>query len=200
MTKQKPNNILKIVCLLLFALLLTNCSAERPMQPNEYYGLLLKTKELIIFCSFLINSKENPVKVRIFPSIYYAYYTLARTVHVSKTNLFEKIKHDVVWSQNKVEVRKVYGEQLKHIRTHYDYSPLASSDSNIVIKDNMKIIAENHKTFCILIDDVKHRAIKFYKHEPDNTMLVKCETLIDEIEVEHKKMLDDLNRHLLDEV
>ena len=125
---------------------------------------------------------DHPYWGQIFSRLYYAYFTLARIVHIGKTGQYEQEKHTVIWQQNKKEVRKNFGDTLKHLRTYYDYDYSSNSESREELTKNISFILNNQKAFNQLINDTKEQVDKFYKHEKDKEDWInKCNKEIDTI-------------------
>lgn len=158
--------LLNIFLLLFIVISFTGCQAYEPISPHGYYSFLIKAKEFLAFCVYIANT-DNPYWGQIFSRLYYAYFTLARIVHIGKTGQYEQEKHTVIWQQNKKEVRKKYGETLKHLRTYYDYDYASNTESIEELSKNLSFILDNRKAFDQLINDTNEQIEKFYKHERD---------------------------------
>ena len=173
--------LLNLFLLLLIVISFTGCSAYEPISPQGYYSFLIKAKEFLTFCVYVANM-DHPYWGQIFSRLYYAYFTLARIVHIGKTGQYEQEKHTVIWQQNKKEVRKNFGDTLKHLRTYYDYDYSSNSESREELTKNISFILNNQKAFNQLINDTKEQVDKFYKHEKDKEDWInKCNKEIDTI-------------------
>ena len=173
--------LLNIFLLLLVVISFSGCQAYEPISPHGYYSFLIKAKEFLTFCVYVANM-DHPYWGQIFSRLYYAYFTLARIVHIGKTGLYEQEKHTVIWQQNKKEVRKNFGETLKHLRTYYDYDYSSNAQSREELAKNVSFILNNQKAFNQLINDTKEQVNKFYKHKKDKEDWInKCNKEIDTI-------------------
>ena len=173
--------LFNLFLLLLIVISFTGCSAYEPISPHGYYSFLIKAKEFLTFCVYIANM-DHPYWGQIFSRLYYAYFTLARIVHIGKTGQYEQEKHTVIWQQNKKEVRKNFGDTLKHLRTYYDYDYSSNSESREELTKNISFILNNQKAFNQLINDTKEQVDKFYKHEKDKEDWInKCNKEIDTI-------------------
>lgn len=173
--------LLNLFLLLLIVISFTGCSAYEPISPQGYYSFLIKAKEFLTFCVYVANM-DHPYWGQIFSRLYYAYFTLARIVHIGKTGQYEQEKHTVIWQQNKKEVRKNFGETLKHLRTYYDYDYSSNAESREELAQNVSFILNNQKAFNQLINDTKEQVDKFYKHKKDKEDWInKCNKEIDTI-------------------
>ena len=173
--------LFNLFLLLLIVISFTGCSAYEPISPHGYYSFLIKAKEFLTFCVYIANM-DHPYWGQIFSRLYYAYFTLARIVHIGKTGQYEQEKHTVIWQQNKKEVRKNFGDTLKHLRTYYDYDYSSNSESREELTKNISFILNNQKAFNQLINDTKEQVDKFYKHEKDKENWInKCNKEIDTI-------------------
>ena len=173
--------LFNLFLLLLIVISFTGCSAYEPISPHGYYSFLIKAKEFLTFCVYIANM-DHPYWGQIFSRLYYAYFTLARIVHIGKTGQYEQEKHTVIWQQNKKEVRKNFGETLKHLRTYYDYDYSSNAESREELAQNVSFILNNQKAFNQLINDTKEQVGKFYKHKKDKEDWInKCNKEIDTI-------------------
>ena len=136
---------------------------------------MLKSRDFLVFCVFLAN-QENPYWGQLISRLYYSYFAIARLVHIGKTNNFEKVKHDIVWQQSKVKVRKSYGEEVKKMRVCYDYQPENLEEK---IREDLRFILEKKECYVELIDDAKQQTMKFYKHKDDSRdWIEKCDQFV----------------------
>ncbi len=184
------SQLLRITSLLFIVLFFTGCNAPlRPVSPMDYHNFFVKSGEFLAFCSYLI-SQENPQLKQVISRLYYSYFLIARTVHIGKTNKYEKIKHDVVWGQNKVDVRKKYGEDLKKLRTYYDYEPVSVDESLEDTKVNLRFVCDNELVYRALIEDAQSQLPKFYKHESNPQQWVyKTSEVIENLEKDHQAFI-----------
>ena len=185
---------LKYISLLVILFLLSSCAAEtiRPISSGEYYGLLLKSKEFLTFCIF-IASQENPYWGQVISRLYYSYFAIGRMIHIGKTNKFEKVKHDIVWSQSKADVEKAYGKNLKQLRVYYDYHPEDKTLQKKKTDEDLKFIIDNTQLFNKLVEDARTQTAKFYKHETENWIEIS-NLLFDEIEKEHNTLMEEIRK------
>ncbi len=176
--------------------LLTGCVVERPVSPIEFYQLIQKSKDFLLFCLFL-STQENPYFSQIISRLYYSYFHLARIVHIGKTDLFEKEKHSIAWQQNKKGVRKSFGSDLKRLRIRYDYDIDSVNEDHDVTKANIEKVIEDSKNLQELIIDAKKQTDKFYRHENDaNKWINDCNILFDDIERIHNDLINALGNSL----
>jgi uncharacterized protein (UPF0332 family) len=193
MTHNYISRLLRVTSLLLTILFFTGCAAPtRPITPIEYHNFFVKSGEFLAFCSYLI-SQESPQLKQVISRLYYSYFLIARAIHIGKTNLYEQIKHDVVWAQNKVDVRKKYGEDLKRLRTRYDYDPISVDESLEETKSNLRFICDNELVYTTLIEDAKSQLQKVYRHEDNPQQWVnKTNEVIEKLERDHHTFVDKL--------
>lgn len=173
-----------VIIILLF--ILSGCAAEPVVSPREYYNILLLSKDFLAFCIFLINSEPKYHK-QIISRIYYCYFTLARYVHIRKTDTLDRVKHTVIWSQNKVKPRKKYGEFLKKRRVFYDYDFDSMNVTKEELNNDLKFIIENKNAFNELIVDSKKQMIEFYKYK-DPSLIEESNSVFNDIEKMHKEL------------
>lgn len=184
--------LIKFFILSFIVICVTGCSAEvheplRPISALNYYNFFIKSREFLVVCSALI-SQENPQLKQIISRVYYSYFFIARTVHIGKTNKYEKVKHDIIWGINKKEVRKQYGEDLKKLRTYYDYDPSSVNEEIETTNTNLRFISENEEVYKILITDAKCQLHKFYKHEEHpQEWIEKTTKVIESLEKDHEE-------------
>ena len=142
-----------------------------------------------------LSTQENPFWGQIISRLYYSYFHLARIVHIGKTNKFEKEKHDVIWQQISNDVRKYCGNDLKKMRTHYDYSFVSVNEENEITKDNLKKVVEGSIYFEKLIDEAKNQTQKYYRLEGDvNKWISDCDILFNDIKKVHADLINILNK------
>ena len=190
--------LLNLLLLSLIVISFTGCSAYEPISPHGYYSFLIKAKEFLTFCVCVANM-DTPYWGQIFSRLYYAYFTLARMIHIVKTKQYEQEKHTVIWQQNKKEVRKKYGETLKHLRTYYDYDYSSNIESKEELTKNLSFILNNRQAFNQLIDDTKEQIKKFYKHEKDKEdWEKKCDKEIESIIQAQNALEEALNYRIND--
>ena len=174
-------SIVKILLILFVIISFSSCAAEESISPHGYYTLLTKSKDFMAFCLYIAN-EQNPYWGQVISRLYYSYFTLARLVHIAKTCLYEQEKHTVIWQQNKKEVRKQFGIELKHLRTYYDYDYHSSIESKDTLRNNLMFILNNRKAFNDLIKDVKEQIPKYYKHEKNKDEWInKCNKELESI-------------------
>ena len=185
---------LKYISLLVILFLLPSCTAEtiRPISSGEYYGFLLKSKEFLTFCIF-IASQENPYWGQVISRLYYSYFAIGRIIHIGKTNKFENVKHDIVWSQSKADVEKAYGKNLKQLRAYYDYLPEDKTNQKKKTNEDLMFILDNTQLYNKLIEDARKQMAKFYKHETED-WIEKSNLLLDEIEKEHDMLMEEIRK------
>ena len=201
--KTKIDIILKIrlfqiLVLFIIFIQLTGCGVAEPHSSSiglyQWYQLIYKSKDFLVFCLFL-STQEPPFWGQIISRLYYSYFHLARIVHIGKANFLEEEKHDVIWQQNKKNVRKCYGKSLKKLRTYYDYDADSVGEKSNITKSNIKKIVEDSKHLKELIDDAKKQTIKFYKREENpNKWINDFNIIFEDIEKIHADLMNILNK------
>lgn len=178
---MKNYKFLFVVSLCVF---MSACAPQQPLSPVEYSGLLLKTKELFILCTILI---EHGLYSQVIPRLYYGYYHIARLI------VNNKFSHDIsnhtdVWKHTPKDI-KLKGLQLKLLRVKYDYEP------NIVQSEFISDINDIYANKDLLEIEIqefnKDIAQKMTQSDIDNNHI---NDLLQQIETEHSKLMEKVHK------
>ena len=169
--------------ILLFGLLLvlSGCTKE-VIDPNIPLGLLTKSRDFLFFCLSIIDSSK-PLYNQVASRYYYSMFSIAKIISIWKHKHFsnELETHEEVWRVVKKQPKKLFGTDLKKIRTKCDYDYDISDSSSQDIKNALLPIMMDDNAFSSLLDDARDSIQKFYDKLQNNIEEDKCNQLIDEI-------------------
>ena len=182
------HKLLRIIILCFTALLLASCCKEQVVSPREYCDLLLKAKDFLAFCCFVLDSPK-PYYGQIISRLYYVYFTLARLIVLNKTE-YDYYGHEMVWK--KIEDKKieyVYGKELKKKRCKYDYDSIKIDNIKEQLNDIIFIVDNK----CLFDNQIK--MIKNTLHDNPNLTEEsdeKCIMLLEDMGVIHQTLISKL--------
>lgn len=170
----------KILLLLSISLCLSGC-AQVARDPSVPIGLLTKSRELLVFCIFLLDSSKNYYN-QIATRYYYSMFSIAKLISLWKHNKSEYSfeKQDAVWSVQKHFPKKIYGDQLKRLRVECDYMPNFNEDEFEHFHAELISIINDERPFNELISDAKEIVEKYYSDE-DKDLREQCISILEEI-------------------
>lgn len=175
-------------------LLLASSCAGEPLDPSIPYGFLSKSRDYLYFCLSLMDS-SRPLYNQFASRYYYAMFSIAKISSIWKHKHFhgESELHEEVWKVTPHEVRKVYGQELKSIRTKCDYLPDFNDSSSECIMAQLVPIVQNAKAFESLVKDVKEILPKYYARADQSALFNEsnCSEIIDCI----TKLSDEIKQH-----
>ena len=191
--------------LLLFALsLCCGCGqfARTTLDPTIPYGLLIKCRDFLTFCLFLVD-QEKPYYNHIAQRYYYAMLTLASISyqwHKGHGVEYKLIKqHDEVWRLMPHDVKGTYGKDLKGLRTRCDYHyEETAQDVDGYRHDLSTIMGNSPKVFPQLEEKVRTDCAKFFGVKVTDESIKKehLDALMKEISGLH----DDLSAKLINTI
>lgn len=184
-----------IRAIILVGALVLFCGCEKvASDPQIPYGLLIKCRDFLAFCIFLAN-QEKPYYNHIAQRYYYAMLAIASiSFQWNKGHgwQYKVVKHDEVWKLMPHDVKKLYGEDLKGLRTRCDYHYEDDArDMDGFKNDLFSIASEEEKVFPQLNSKVRADYAKFFGGD-DSIKVSDCDALMEEIEVLHEKVRDML--------
>lgn len=176
-----------ILCFIL--LFFTSCYKEQPVSPREYCDLLLKVKDFLAFCCFVLNSPK-PFYGQIISRIYYSYFTLARLIVINKTEYDNSYNHESVWQKTgNSNLKEIYGKELKWKRCKYDYDAIHENNIKEQLQD-ISFLVKNKHLFDYEIETIENTL-------EDNPNLTSesdetCRKLLQEIRISHQDIITKL--------
>lgn len=190
--------ILRIVILVLAAMLCCGCY-RGPLDPQIPYGLLIKCRDFLTFCIFLAD-QEKPYYNHIAQRYYYAMLALASiTYQWNKGHgvVYKVIKHDEVWKLMPHDVKKIYGDDLKGLRTRCDYHYEETARDMDGFKDALlAIVGEKDKVLPQLENKVRIDYAKFFNEIDTDESIKKADLdmLMEGINSLHKDFASRLEK------
>lgn len=117
----------------------------------------------MFFCLSIIDSTK-PLYNQVAARYYYAMFSIAKVSSIWKHRRFsgELETHKDVWNVAPHESRKVFGEDLKRIRTKCDYKHDYNDSESLIIKNELSPIIKNDAAFNELMDDVRRNVNNYY--------------------------------------
>ena len=162
---------------------LSGC-CEATANPDVPTGMLSKSRDYLFFCLQIIQD-SRPLYNQFASRYYYALFSIAKISSIWKHKHFnnEFETHEEVWKMAPVNVRKLYGEQLKSVRTECDYFYDINDGASDLIKKKLQPIVADDKTFNKLIGDVDDSVSKYYKSigKGYQSHELRCDELLQEI-------------------
>lgn len=157
-------------------------------DPSVPIGLLTKSKELLVFSTFLLDSSKNYYN-QIATRYYYSMFSIAKLIslwkHKKSDYSFEK--QDAVWSVQKHSPKNTYGEKLKRLRVECDYMPEFNEDKFEHFQTELISIINDERPFNELISDAKEIIEKYYS-DKDKDLREQCISTLKEIEAQKEEM------------
>ena len=180
--------VLRIVILVIVAILFCGC-AKVSLDPQIPYGLLIKCRDFLAFCIFLAD-QEKPYYNHIAQRYYYAMLSLASITYQWNKGHgveYKVVKHDEAWKLMPHDVKKVYGGDLKWLRTRCDYHYEESvRDMDSFRKELSTIVGEKDTVFPQLENKVRNDYVKFLGDQ--SIMKEDLDAIMEEV----KDLHDDL--------
>lgn len=185
-------NLFKILLLLSISVCLSGC-VQIPRDPSVPIGLLTKSKELLVFCIFLLDSSKNYYN-QIATRYYYSMFSIAKLISLWKHNKsdYSFEKQDAVWSVQKHSSKTIYGEKLKRLRVECDYMPEFNEDKVEHFQTELISIINDEKPFNELISDAKEIIEKYYSEE-DNELREQCILILKEIAAQKEEIKNKIS-------
>ena len=178
---------LRILLIVVGIFFFSGC-AETFVDPAVPVGLLSKGRDYLFFCLSIMDSSK-PLYNQVAGRYYYAMFSIAKISSIWKHKHFlgEIETHEEVWRVASSEPRKVFGKELKALRTDCDYMPDCNDSSSDRIKIALKPIISD--------EDVRKNLLKYYGVvEPhDGKSEKQCIDIIAEISDCRKKIMSLLN-------
>lgn len=187
----------KIVVIVVTCFFISGCD-RAASNPQIAYGLLVKCREFLSFCLFLAN-QEKPYFNFIAQRYYYAVLLLASITfqwQKKKGREFAVFnKHDDVWQIMPHSVKKLYGENLKKLRTYCDYVYDDKFENDFFYTSLHEIVCENSEIFTKLKEKTQSDCKKFFSDSSEcNVTKESCDLLFNEIVEANLSLIDSLEK------
>lgn len=192
--------ILRIAILALAAMICCGCE-KGPLNPQIPYGLLIKCRDFLTFCIFLAD-QEKPYYNHIAQRYYYAMLALASiTYQWNKGHgvVYKVIKHDEVWKLMPHDVKKIYGDDLKGLRTRCDYHYEETARDMEGFRNELTVIVgERDKALPLLENKARTDYAKFFGEKVTDKSIKKADLdmLMEEIGGLHKDFAARMEKQL----
>lgn len=187
---------LRILLIIIGVFLFSGC-AEILVDPAVPVGLLSKSRDYLFFCLSIIDSSK-PLYNQVAGRYYYAMFSIAKISSIWKHKHFseEMETHEEVWRVAPSEPRKVFGKELKSLRTDCDYMHDCNDSSSDKIKIALKPIIADDDAYNKLVEDVRENLLKYYEVvEPhDDESEKQCVDIITEISNCRKNIMNLLKQ------
>ena len=174
--------LIRIIILCLVSFIYVGCAPE-PINPNIPVGLLTKSRDYLFFCMSLMDTAK-PLYNQIAPKYYYAMFSVARVASIWKHQHFhgELETHKDVWDVAHNDARKIFGEDLKEVRTKCDYQYDINNSESEQIKKELQPIVLDDKAFNKLLNDANTAIEKYYKsNRCSSNHINECTGIMEEI-------------------
>lgn len=148
----------KIILLIFAVLFLTGCKGYE-IEPQQYFSLLNKTREFLVFCCYILDQYPK-FHIQFMSRLYYAYFTLAKTIAINIDDYLyyesNDGSHKKIWRKINTYspcLCKFYGYEMKEKRVDCDYGDVTFNNKRI--KEDYGFIISHKYLFKQEIDRIK---------------------------------------------